>query len=249
MKLLTRLTTSIMIFGGLALSNSIAAAEKVTLTSLDWPPYTSESLASQGASVAVAKAAFAAVGYDLKVEFYPWKRAVHLAKEDANYDGDFPEYYAEELKADFILSEPMGSGPLGFAQAANANISWANMDDLKKYKIGIVSGYVNTAEFDDMTARGLLQTSAASDDVKNLLKLGSGRLDLAVIDKNVLAYLLKTDPSLKSSAGKITFNDNVLEDKQLYICFKKGSRGQKLATSFNEGIKQIDVEKIMREFF
>jgi hypothetical protein len=38
MKLLTRLTTSIMVFGGLALSNSITAAEKVTLTSLDWPP-------------------------------------------------------------------------------------------------------------------------------------------------------------------------------------------------------------------
>jgi polar amino acid transport system substrate-binding protein len=244
-----RLTFFCALALSLPLSLSATAGEKVTLTSLDWAPYTSADAAQQGASSAVAKAAFAAAGYDLTIEFYPWKRAVHLAKEDAAYDGYFPEYYAEELKADFIFSEPMGSGPLGFAQATAKPISWNTLADLKKYQIGVVSGFVNTAEFDDMAAKGLLQTSAASDDAKNLLKLASGRLDLAVIDKNILAHLLKTDSSLKSAAGKIAFNDHVLEDKQLYICFKKGARGQKLAAAFKEGIKAVDVNKIMAEFF
>lgn len=197
----------------------------------------------------MAKAAFAAVGYDLTVEFYPWKRAVHLAKEDSHYDGYFPEYYADELKKDFILSNPMGSGPLGFAELKASPISWSKLNDLKHAKIGVVSGYVNTTDFDAMMASGDLKTSAASDDVKNLLKLASSRLNLAVIDKNVLAHLLKTESSLKSSAGKIQFNSHVLEDKQLYICFKKGSRGQKLSAAFNDGLTKIDVNKIMSEFF
>ena len=224
-------------------------AETVRLTSLDWPPYTGESLDQKGASTAVAKAAFEAMGYSLTVEFYPWKRTVHLAKEDANYDGYFPEYYAEELKQDFILSDPMGSGPLGFAQAKTKPVKWSKLSDLKPKKIGVVSGYVNTAEFDAMAAKGELNTSAASSDTKNLLKLVSGRLDLAVIDKNVMTYLLQSDPELKAHADKLEFNNTLLEDKKLYICFKKNARGEKLTKIFNEGLKKIDVEAIMKQFF
>ncbi|MBU6954371.1 ABC transporter substrate-binding protein [Hahella sp. HN01] len=226
-----------------------AEGKNVQLTSLDWPPYTSEGLANQGASAAVAKEAFAAMGYTLEVKFYPWKRAVALAKNDPAYDGYFPEYYAKELEDDFILSEPMGSGPLGFAQRKNHQIDWSALPDLAKYRIGVVSGYVNTAEFDDMVANKQLNASEAGDDVKNLMKLVSDRIDLAVVDKNVMKYLLSTEASLKSAAGAIEFNPTLLEDKKLYICFKKGPRGEELAKVFSEGLKKIDVDKIMQGYF
>ncbi len=70
----------ILLIALLAACSSVMAAEKVKLTSLDWPPYTSEALKEKGASAAVAKAAFAAVGYDLTIEFYPWKRVVVFSK-------------------------------------------------------------------------------------------------------------------------------------------------------------------------
>ena len=235
------LVASILFF----LSN-LSFAETVKLTSLDWPPYTNESLKERGASVAVAKAAFEAVGHQLIVEFYPWKRAVYLAKEDVSYDGYFPEYFSEELKKDFILSNPMGSGPLGFAELKSNSITWNTLADLKKYRVGVVSGYVNTTEFDSMVANGQLKVSAASDDIKNLLKLASGRSDLAVIDKNVLSFLLSSDAKLKNVAPTIQFNSHLLEDKQLYICFKKGSRGEKISKAFNEGLEKIDVNAIMK---
>lgn len=231
------------------LTAPVWAAEPVKLTSLDWPPYTGAELPDQGASVAVAKAAFAAVGYELTVEFFPRKRAVNLAKDDPGYDGYFPEYYAEELKQDFLLSEPMGSGPLGFAELSIHPIQWSALPDLANYKIGVVSGYVNTAEFDEMVAKGTLKTSAASDDVKNLQKVLGKRIDAAVVDKNVLAHLLNTVPELASAKGKIQFNRTMLEDKQLYVCFKKGPRGEKLAKALNEGITKIDVKAIMAQYF
>lgn len=222
-------------------------ADTIKLTSLEWPPYTSAAMSEQGASVAVAKAAFKAMGHDLVVEFYPWKRAVHLAKE-GKFDGYFPEYYSEELKADFVLSEPLGSGPLGFAELKAKPVTWSSLDDLKKYTIGVVSGYVNTTDFDSRVANKSIKASEASDDVKNLLKLSSGRSDLAVVDKNVMSYLLASDPKLKAQAGKIQFNTNLLEDKQLYVCFKKGPRGEKLAGILNEGLKKIDVQGIMKNY-
>ncbi|OZG70961.1 ABC transporter [Hahella sp. CCB-MM4] len=223
-------------------------AETVKLTSLDWPPYTGKGLKDNGASVAVAKAAFEAVGHTLVVEFYPWKRAVNLAKDDPGYDGYFPEYYAEELKQDFILSAPMGSGPLGFAELKDKPVSWNSIDELVKFRIGVVSGYVNTASFDDMVAQGKIKASEASDDSKNLLKLAAGRVDMAVVDKNVLTYLLSSDPQLKPVASKIQFNSHLLEDKSLYICFKKGPKGEKLAKEFNEGLGKIDIEGIMSSY-
>ncbi len=225
------------------------AGEPVTLTSLDWPPYTGDSLPDQGATVAVAKAAFAAMGYDLKVEFYPWQRAVALAKESDKHDGYFPEYYAEELKQDFLLSDPMGSGPLGFAELKSKPVVWNKLDDLKDTKIGVVRGYVNTTEFDDLMNAGKLKTDAVGDDLKNLQKLLGGRISLAVVDKNVLSYLMSTTPELKSAAGKIQFNNKMLEDKKLYVCFKKGERGEKLVKILNEGIGKIDVNAIMSKYF
>lgn len=96
-----------------------------------------------------------------------------------------------------------------------------------------------------MVAKGQLKASVASDDVKNILKLASGRSDLAVVDQNVLSFLLSSDASLKSAAADIQFNSRLLEDKQLYVCFKKGPRGEKISKIFNEGLTKIDVKAIM----
>lgn len=235
---------SLLLLFAMALS-APARAETVTLTSLEWPPYTGEALEAQGATVAVAKAAFEAVGHELVVEFYPWRRTVSLAKETPGYDGYFPEYYAESLKEDFIVSEPIGSGPLGFAQRKDNPVAWESLDDLADTPIGVVSGYVNTTEFDNRVARGVLNTSEAGDDVKNLLKLAHGRIELAVVDRNVMEYLIATNPELTRVADNLEFNKRPLENKELFICFKKGARGEKLAAALAEGLKKIDVDQVM----
>ena len=51
----------------------------------------------------------------------------------------------------------MGSGPLGFAELSIHPIQWSALPDLANYKIGVVSGYVNTAEFDEMVAKGTFE--------------------------------------------------------------------------------------------
>ena len=62
-------------------------------------------------------------------------------------------------------------------------------------------------------------------------------------------YLMKTDHILNKSIGKIEFNDKPLELKKLYICFQKSEKGRELNKIFNEGLKKIDVQKIMKEYF
>lgn len=239
------LTLSLVFFSSLSLS----AGKVVHLTSLDWPPYSGKALTEQGASVAVAKAAFKAMGYELKVSFYPWSRAVALAKDDGSkYSGYFPEYFSDDTAKDFIYSEAMGSGPLGFAERKDNSIAWSELNDLKSKKIGIVQDYINTTEFDAMVAQKTLKTSTTTSDTKNLLKLVNGRIDLAVIDKNVMNYLFKTEKSLAKKSTDAQFNANLLEDKKLFICFKKNAQGEELSKIYNQGLKKIDIAAIMQQY-
>ena len=93
----------------LFLSNNLWAADKlIKLSSLDWPPYTGPSLADKGATAAVVKAAFEAAGYKVQIDFFPWERAVFLARDPSSgYAGYFPEYYSTDGEKDFLFSPPV----------------------------------------------------------------------------------------------------------------------------------------------
>ena len=107
--------------------------------------------------------------------------------------------------------------------------------------------YVNTEEFDKRVADKKLKVDVTTSDLKNLQKLDGGRIDLAVVDKNVMDYLIRTAPELASAKTSLRFNDKLLEDKKLYICFKKGAEGEKLAKIYSEGLKKINVAAIMAQ--
>lgn len=231
----------------LFLSLPLHASNVVHLTSLDWPPYSSKSLAGQGVSVEVARQAFKAMGYELKVDFFPWSRTVKLASDtNSKYSGYFPEYFSEEGANTFIFSEPMGTGPLGFMENSAKRITWNTLNDLARYRIGVVQDYVNTPDFDAKVADGSLKAIAVTSDKQNVLKVGTGRIDLAVIDSNVLSHMLNRDKSLAKVKSKVVMNNKLLVNKQLHIAFKRTPEGKKLAEIFNQGLKKIDVDAIMK---
>lgn len=227
---------------------AVADDKTVHLTSLDWPPYSGKDLPGGGASIQVARAAFEAMGYTLKVDFYPWSRAVALAKDEGSkYAGYFPEYYSDGVAKEFNYSDVMGNGPLGFAERSDKPIDWSSHDDLSNFSIGVVQDYVNEAEFDKRVASGKIKVQAVTSDATNLVKLVNGRIDMAVVDSNVMDYLIKTDNRLKGKGDQLQFNKKMLEDKKLYVCFKKNAMGEELLKVFNEGLKKIDVNAIMKK--
>ena len=248
-KTISKITVSLALLLTLMLgiSTSYAGSKTVHLTSLGWPPYSGKDLPNNGPSTEVAKAAFKAMGYELVVDFYPWSRAVALAKDTGSkYSGYFPEYYSDDVAKEFHYSGVMGNGPLGFAQQTAKPIDWETLDDIGKLNVGVVQDYVNTTEFDARVSDGRIKAKAVTSDSTNLVKLANGRLDLAVVDQNVMDYLKKTDARLKSVASKIEFNSKLLEDKKLYICFKKNAEGKRLQEIFDQGLTKIDVAAIMK---
>ncbi|HYC04285.1 MAG TPA: transporter substrate-binding domain-containing protein [Azospirillaceae bacterium] len=230
------------------LASAPAAAEAVKLTSLDWPPFSGASLPLQGATTAVVQEVFKASGDAVTVEFLPWQRAVDTALKGQGYAGYFPEYFSKELAdGSCNFSKPIGSSPLGFVELKAAPVTWATLSDLKGKAIGTVQGYVNEAEFDRMAAAGELTVDPAPDDATNLRKVAAGHLPLAVIDRNVMEYLLAFDPALKAVRDKLRFNAKVLETKDLLICFRKDAAGAAARDRFDKGLAKVNVGAVMSE--
>ena len=231
-------------------ASASAADDPVTITTLEWPPYTSEELPKGGATTQVVRQAFEAAGLGINVATVPWKRAIAIAKEDDAVMAYYPGYHCRHVDG-FVASEPIGDGPLGFAQHVNAPVTWSDVDDIgeQKLRVGTVLGYANTDEFDEKAGTGWIRAIPAPDDITNLRKLGRQRLDIAVIDKLVLSYLLATEASLADLADEIEFNGKPLEEKTLYMCFNDDEAGRALRDRFNAGLAQVDVDAVIESYF
>lgn len=224
-------------------------ANQIKLVSLYWPPYSGENLVGQGANIAVARAAFEAVGVELEVDFYPWARTLGLARNlESGYSGYIPEYYAEDRAQEFYFSNEIGSGPLGFAKLKDSDFSWSKLEDLRTYRIGIVRGYVNTEAFDQAVKDNMFRAEPVEDDARNLTKLAYRRLDVAVIDENVMKYLANTQPELENHKTQFEMARPYLEIKPLYVCFKRTEQGQLWQQWFNEGLRRIDVDAVFQRY-
>lgn len=236
---------AMLILAGCIASQGWVYAETVRLTSLHWPPYSGKSLPAEGASIAVAKAAFAAMGHQLEVDFYPWSRAVKLAHQNNTpYVGYFPEYYYDTVE--FVFSLPMGMSPLGLVEQRKYPISWVSVKDLRAYRLGVVQDYVNTEELDRAIADDLQPAEVVTSDEYNIKKVAAGRIDAAVIDVYVMRFLLR-QPKLGSLADKVQLNSQLLANKNLYVAFKNTPEGRRWQAIFNEGLQRIDVAEIMAD--
>ena len=243
---------AIAVFCALSIATQGLAQDKTAhISTLDWPPYTGGDLPSGGATTEVVRQAFEKAGYETDVAYRPWKRAIDMAKDGK--DGViayFPGYHCRHQEG-FVASEPIGNGPLGFAEHVDAPITWDSLDSIgeQRLKIGTVLGYANTDEFDKKVGTGWIHAIPSNDDLTNLKKLARKRIDAAVIDKFVLEYLKATEASLKSSRQSLKFNARPLEDKTLYLCFRDDEAGRAMLAEFNSGLAKVNADQIAENYF
>ncbi|EAR10809.1 substrate-binding periplasmic protein [Reinekea blandensis] len=224
---------------------SVVQADTLKLTSLRWPPYSDSELKNSGASVAVVRAALEVMGHDLEVTFFPWPRAVRTAMAEPSYQGYFPEYWYET--EDFIFSNAIGHGPLGFLENRQRPVPWFSLEDLQAFRLGVVQDYVNTPELDALIAAGQINTETVVSDSINILMVAHRRVDLAVIDPNVFHFLMDHDRALTELKPTVQMNPRLLTTKQLFVALRNTPEGRRWTDIINQGLLKIDVERIMAE--
>lgn len=221
----------------------------VRLTSLEWPPYTSVNLPDGGMTVAVVKAAFAKAGYRLEVDFFPWQRAKDLARSaDSPYIGYFPSYVSPERRQQWLMSDSIGSGPLGFAYRRDSPLLAYDVSYLQVLRLGLVSSYSNMKWLDDAVTARQLSPVYSSSDLDNLTALSRGAVDTAVIDFHVYQYWLIHQPELFTRRHHLQFSASAVELKELAVVFVDGKTSPELRDAFNQGLAQVDIEQMMRAY-
>jgi len=215
----------------------------VRLATLDWEPYIGQKLPDQGYTAELIREAFRDQGWDVKIEFYPWARALHLARTGA-VDGLMPEYVHRSRKSEFRSSFPFRGGPLVLYKrqgeiarftADPATDTDRALSTIKGKRFGVVRGYLNTPAFDAAT---YLKKEEANDDATNLRKLVYKRIDFAVIDQRVAEYIIRTQ--YPDYVNKLEPMQPPLAENPLYIAFSlKSARHEQAMTAFNRGLTNM----------
>lgn len=208
--------------------------QTVRLATLNWPPYTGENLAGEGYAAELIRTAFERRGYQVQYYFMPWSRAVETATS-GYYEGLAPVYFTEKRKKDFSMTDAFPAGPLMLAKRKGEEIIYNRLEDLKPYKIAVVSGYANTKEFDEAK---YLQKSICNSDTTGYRRLLFGTVELWLVDKFVGQYIMFHH--LPERAKEIEFIEKPIGIKNLHIIFsKKKPNHLKLAKDFNKGLAEV----------
>ena len=223
-----------------------AYAKTVKLATTEWAPFVGKKLKNNGFTTDIIKHAFKAVGYDIKIKIIPWKRVLSQVKK-GKYDAGYPAYDSADRRKVYNYSETFGSGPIVMFKRKDRDITWNSLDDLKKFNVGVVRGYVNEKKFDADTT---IKKTIVNKDHQLLKMLHKGKIDFACMDKAAGIHLLNTDKKLIPVKDDITFVNNPLIDHKLFLIFSKSSKSDQKLKDFNEGIKKIKsngtFDKIMK---
>lgn len=223
-------------------------AENLRLSSLEWAPYVSSKLASQGVTAAIVQTAAEAAGLQLDIAYFPWSRAVQQGLNAPQFAGYFPAFYLKERERSCYFSKPLGNSIIGFVHVKP--FDWTVLSDLKPYRIGIVHEYANGEEFDRWVKQGWLNVDSAPSDLSNLRKLQAGRVDVIVIDQYVFKQLLQTArPESPANEPTLQFHARALTNFSMHICFQKNARGYALRQRFDAALVKLDIKQLEMQYF
>jgi ABC-type amino acid transport substrate-binding protein len=221
-----------------------APAKTVVLATTEWAPYIGQELPEYGYVHILATRAFALAGYQAQIEFYPWARALALAR-DGKVAGLMPEYFDASRTNEFAYSDGFPGGPVGFFARRDSQLKIpptlatkpaATLAKLKHLRFGVVRGYLNAPAFDNAPG---LKREEARDDLTNLRKLYHRRVDAIVIDRHVAEYLLRT--AVPEFAAELHYLEPPLAQHSLYVAFSRTAPGHEaLLRAFNDGLAQLE---------
>ncbi len=220
----------------LVLSNMVIAEEKnvALITEPSWAPFYGEELKNGGYITEIIRQAFKAKGYNITVDWKPWKRAV-VESETGLYDGLLGTYYNEERAKKLVYSDPIDKDEIVFFSKKGQGIKYENLTDLKPYVIGTGVGFTYTEEFD---SADYLEKFPVVSTEQNIRRLISNRIDLFVDSKKVVLHIIKI--KLPEHIGALEILTPELEAQHLHIGFsKKKPHHKQLVQDFNQGLKII----------
>lgn len=231
-------------------SSYAAAQTELVIVTGEIPPLISEQ-PEKSFLTAVFQAVEKEMGVKFVFQFMPWKRCEQSVEELKAW-GAIPYVRTPEREKIFDFSDRLfNSSSKLFAYSSDGkirDISYTELSDLKKYRIGGVRGYWYEKKFREAGIELELVTS----EEQNLKKLGAGRVDLVPIDETAGWDIIKR-LFPKEEVGKFFTLTKPFHTKDCFLMTSKQyPNGQELLTKFNTALKKVkdngDFQKLADKF-
>ncbi len=213
-------------------------AEQVRLTSGEWPPFQSKSLAHGGVATRIVTEAFKMEGLTVEYGYFPWKRSLKLA-ETGKWDGTFLWFDTPKRRQLFFISEPIIKAKYVFFHLKDLNFDWDSLADLSGFLIGGTLGYDYGKAFQSAEANGNLTIKRKPSDLENFSQLVKGHIQLFPCEKSVGYTLIQSAFPAGVAAG-ITHHNKPLKVAPHHLLLSRKVRGnQKRLEKFNRALKNL----------
>ena len=190
-----------------------------------------------GYLVKITEEAFRRVGYEVIIEYLPWKRALIMTMEQGRYDVLLGAYHTLERAEKMAYSEPIGRVEISILTKTSSGITYKSIKDLEAYSIGHINGASVNPQF-DQAVNEYLNVEYVSNAEQNIEKLVRGRIDLLIDKKRNLQDIIAREYA--ANVDDLEFLEPPLEVDFFYNAFPKSRVGfeQKLS-DFNKGLQMM----------
>jgi polar amino acid transport system substrate-binding protein len=221
---------------------SASAEEIITISTLEYHPWTGKNLKFNGFVNHVITEAFQRSGYTVKYTYLPWNRGVKETKS-----GIYPAlsyvYFSKDREKEFYLSDPISEEKIVFFHLKSNPIKdWKTFDDLKNYKIGATRGYTYTKEFWKAAELKRLKVELTDNDIQNFKKLFAGRIDIFPSGR-VNGYMILQKEFEIGKSDLLTFHPKPLSNTTGRLAFTRSRKdSENLLRIFNQGLAKLRKE-------
>lgn len=199
----------------------------------DFPPFEfQDKNTTIGLDAEIVTEVMKRIGYEVKLESYPWKRALQLT-EDGEVDAIMSLRKSADRESKYLFADPISFTQNFFFKKKNTKIKATKISDLTNYSVGIAGGYVYDKDFVQSEFPKLEIMTKDSPELANLKKVALGRLDLAVCEINVCTYLINTNKELANLDYVKNIPVGKVEDFYIAFTRKNMERSSQIVKMFN----------------
>ena len=213
----------------------VSNAQQLPLATGEWVPITSAAMDGYGEFTRSVTTVLKEMGIEPKYHFYPWRRCFDAVVKGRAWAA-FPYSYTQEREKKVWYSDPLSCSKTVFfyydGGKAPKRFIFSNLEDLKPYRVGGVTGYFYEEAFKDAG----LNVDYVNKEINAIEKLKMGRIDLMPVNERVGWNLIKTH--FPNEADKFKTIAKPLDMNALHlIVSKEYPEAKKLLERFNQALK------------
>jgi polar amino acid transport system substrate-binding protein len=145
----------------------------------------------------------------------------------------------DERRHAFDFSEPVIDSGTVFFHRRDMPFRWRQIDDLKRYRIGVTNGYFYGNAFGEAVRRGELRVEVVASDELNFRKLQQGRIDLFPSNRTAGMALLDRLFAAEQ-ARQIVADLHMLNSQPLGLMLNRmNPENARLMEDFNRGLRKL----------